>query len=1343
MDTGSAFTGGANNDTFTAATGSTGAQTLTAGDNLNGGTAGTDTLNITNTAAGTLGTGVTTTGIENVSITATAATTVDAASFAGVTHVTNNGSTAAVTVTGLKAIPSVSLVGTSSATTVTLDAAAVAGTADALTLNVNGAAATSTSVTVDGIETVNVVSSGSATGNAATSQTLTVASTSLTTLNVTGTASATLIANLLGATSTVTGTVTSDAGAHNVAITADATDKLSVSMNAGNDGVNIGTIAATHTIAGGDGTDTLETTTAITLLTGANISGFETVALSGGVTVALPTGTTGNTVSTLNIAGGGGGTLTGFAAGGTVNLQLGGAATVTNTTGWTGTTDAITVNVGATTGTGSTGALTATTVSAALIDVATINNLQAGSDVSPRSVGFSSAANLTTLTVNSAGAAPITITGGGVLLKTINAAGVNGTVAFAATAANTLPAGFSFTGGAGGSTLTGFTGADTIVGGAGNDTITGLQGADTLTGGAGADTFVFGLNVANVAQVSGATLTDTITDFVSGTDKLSLTQATSFLGNYANVTVGLAATAGSGVGANQAFYSTGDSSVYVIGTAGTLGGQDTVVKLGNAPALITAADLNFGAVGGNTITLAAAGSTVAVGTAATNSTTFNDTINTTAALMVGSSVDGGVGTGDVLNITDAAPALTFVLNAAGNSINNIEIINLNLGSTGAVVTPDMLTNNLTINNAHASNPSTVTLTAPTGAGAGITTFSSVSTGIDTVTAGATLQSISTGGGDDVVNALTTAIINGSTFNGGAGTNDVLNLSTLGANTRITLGATAAAASTNVTGFEVINVTIDNVGDVVTITPDAAVAVNFVGAIAPNLTVTATGGTVTANAAAGEQLTVNGTGNVVVGATNTTGLIIFSTTKTAGTNSVNAYAGNQNVQNSSTIVTTINGALLAGNTETLTGAGPITVTGLVSTGTIAAAAATGVITVNGTTAGARTVNTGSAADVITITGTAAAIQTITTLGGNDTVTLTTTGGVNVVDLGDGNDTYTAGTAGGVVTGGAGSDSMTGGAGADVFLYSALDSSGISTDTITGFNYAADVIRVSTTTTSGAFNGATATSTTSGFSNFNSTTGVLTVQTDEGTLTINTATATNAPGASGSMQTSAAIQYVVTGTNAVDTITTGSGADIITTGLGNDVVDAGQGADTITGGQGADSITGGAGADQIVVGASATDLVVYAGGDTTAASIEKWVGVLGGTDTIRIVTGVTFAGLTMVGGTTGFQVNESLGAGGLLGAGAPIPIAAAAANVTALAALMEAAAGGVASTAAAAAAATGLQIYTFTTAAGAGGFDGRTYLVINDGTAALAATDVIIELVGLNGVLNTANLGLTIS
>ncbi|MEY4592678.1 MAG: hypothetical protein RIR18_1573 [Pseudomonadota bacterium] len=71
------------------------------------------------------------------------------------------------------------------------------------------------------------------------------------------------------------------------------------------------------------------------------------------------------------------------------------------------------------------------------------------------------------------------------------------------------------TGNSGNNALDGGAGADTLISGDGNDTLIGGTGKDVLTGGAGSDIFRFDVAFSN-------TDFDTITDFVSGTDKISL-----------------------------------------------------------------------------------------------------------------------------------------------------------------------------------------------------------------------------------------------------------------------------------------------------------------------------------------------------------------------------------------------------------------------------------------------------------------------------------------------------------------------------------------------------------------------------------------------------------------------------------------------------------------------------------------------------------------------------------------------------------------------------------------------------------------------------------------------------
>ncbi|MEQ1816954.1 MAG: peroxidase family protein [Nitrosomonas sp.] len=73
------------------------------------------------------------------------------------------------------------------------------------------------------------------------------------------------------------------------------------------------------------------------------------------------------------------------------------------------------------------------------------------------------------------------------------------------------------TGNSNNNTLSGLGGGDTLIGDDGDDTLIGGAQADTLTGGNGADTFTY-----NLTSESTTAVRDTITDFLSGTDKINL-----------------------------------------------------------------------------------------------------------------------------------------------------------------------------------------------------------------------------------------------------------------------------------------------------------------------------------------------------------------------------------------------------------------------------------------------------------------------------------------------------------------------------------------------------------------------------------------------------------------------------------------------------------------------------------------------------------------------------------------------------------------------------------------------------------------------------------------------------
>lgn len=690
--------------------------------------------------------------------------------MAGVTGVTNNGSLNAVTVTGLAAIPEVSVLASSADTTATMAAAAVIGTADEMTVNLNGASTTSASnITAEGIEKFNVNATGTASGAATRPVTLTSAT--LKDVAITGTAASALSVNLAGATTAAAGSVTGNDAANTVLLTADAADTISVDLGAGNDVLSIGTVSATHTLAGGDGTDTLASTAAITTTTGANISGFEVVS-AGAVSIALPTAT--NTIGTAAFTSTGG-TIAGLATGGTVSLaQAAGtyANTVSNTTGWTGTADSLNVAVGGATSTG----VISNTVTATGIETATITNTQLATDVSARTVGVTSA-NLTKATVVSSGLAPITLAGGGVALAEIDASGVNGVFANTAT---TVTAGVKITSGAGADTLTGGTGADTLIGGAGIDTITGGVGIDTLTGGAGADTFVYGANASAAVSTSSLAAPDVITDFTSGTDKLSIAQPVSaFLGNFASVASAQAAVAADGR-TSLAYFVTSDEQLYVTAAnTGIASTTDTVITLTGVTSLV-AADLQLGSQGtGNTIALAAAtipvvNTTSSNATSSTLTTALDDTITSAASTaLVGATaaIDGGLGQ-DILNSTLATAGLVTSLATAattGVALTNVETVNVTVTANAANLvlgalpaTLDTLTVTGTDNNA--------ALTATTTAdGQSITvanTLAAAGRGSVITTGAFVNQTVTLGSADDTI--VVDVARNGSTLSGGAG-----------------------------------------------------------------------------------------------------------------------------------------------------------------------------------------------------------------------------------------------------------------------------------------------------------------------------------------------------------------------------------------------------------------------------------------------------------------------------------------------------------------------------------------------------------------------------------------------
>ena len=352
-------------------------------------------------------------------------------------------------------------------------------------------------------------------------------------------------------------------------------------------------------------------------------------------------------------------------------------------------------------------------------------------------VQFSAAAGTYALVTNDANvAAGVT--------QTVNGTALTGTLNWDGSAE--LDGRFSITTGSGNDTLTGGALGDTIIGGSGADRITGNNGADVLTGGIGADTFVY----TAVAQSSGTNV-DSITDFVSGTDKLEITL--SYAGSNANLDINAtrvsAGVAGQTLAQDalsgqrgQYIYDTSSGQLYVnVNNDNLITTSDYRIGINaaaTASATIAEGDINFVITGGNvadTITAGAGADTINGGAGADSITggAGDDVFIIAAAAdhASGESIAGGAGSdtirftsttaGETLTllagVTDSDNVITVVIGDAAGATTGTTALNVNanaLGDTLAVhLTGNSGANNLTGNatadtiNAGAGNDTVV------------------------------------------------------------------------------------------------------------------------------------------------------------------------------------------------------------------------------------------------------------------------------------------------------------------------------------------------------------------------------------------------------------------------------------------------------------------------------------------------------------------------------------------------------------------------------------------------------------------------------------------------------------
>lgn len=541
-DSGAAFVGTANNDTYNSTSqiaNATLTDTLQASDVLDG-AAGIDTLNasmVGNVAA----LAPKLTSIEVLNLTnATAAVAIAGTNITGLTTVNNVSSTVVSVVGGTAvgastatnalqvALTNVGITNSTSGLALNFTDTALAGAADALTLTLSGAGNSSTSPTVtidtatttvtNQYETINLVSNGSATNYVTLAETG-AEGTALATLNVSGSANVTVAT--LPVTSATSFKIDASTAAGNVNVTTQAANNTTTFIGgAGNDRV---VFAATNfttadSVNGGSGTDTLAVADAAPFAAvPTNLTSIERIeftataptqnlALVGnGITSFIESGTGGAIALTNNLS--------------TYSHTLSGATPTSFAAAITVDTVADTLNV--TLQNSDLGTLTAT-------NYETVNLTSSKSGAGVLSGGANVITTLTNdagTTINVTGDANLTITNALAAAGTVNASSFTGNLSV-----STAAGASAVTGGSGNDTIVGgntIAATDVLIGGAGNDTITGGQGADIVTGGAGADVFAFA--AAAAANTNGTTFgtnADVITDFVVGTDKLQFTGAT-------------------------------------------------------------------------------------------------------------------------------------------------------------------------------------------------------------------------------------------------------------------------------------------------------------------------------------------------------------------------------------------------------------------------------------------------------------------------------------------------------------------------------------------------------------------------------------------------------------------------------------------------------------------------------------------------------------------------------------------------------------------------------------------------------------------------------------------------
>ena len=1214
------ITGGAGNDTIAMA------DNLASGDVVDGGE-GTDTMSVTMGTAAVTAPAVT--NVENVAVTFTETTAyaLGMASNTAVTKVTlvgdANGDKGSVT--GIASGATV-VYSDANLDTVTLDTADGA----TLTLDVNAASGVSTtitdaaSVTVTNTKSTNGTTTALALDNTDTTSLTVNAGTlaDIATGNVTNT-------NALTSLSLSTSTLTMTAGVGDIE-DADALSSISITANRGD--------ASTGAI-GGTGTAEVLTTINVSAQNGAtatlggitadtrddSVANAMTITSTAGSGSTAELGAITNTYGTMTVNASGEGTngtaATLRADDVTVNVTSGGgtysAVTATDDIVITAANSAALVFTALTSGTASTGAITATVTGSAAFEIADVNA--------------------------SAGALSVTGTDATGTVKVVGSDWTGSSTLTGGSANDTL------TGGSGADKLTGNSGIDSLTGNAGNDTIDGGDGNDVIDGGSGNDSLLGGAGNDSIS------LGGTGDDYLNGGEGNDTITASTYLSTLDSIVGGdgndtMTVTVGSVATVRPASITTVERTNVDFGAAGTLDMRNFST---DTTTLIVS---NIGADDGAVTQAPASMQSISVTEQDTVTDDFSVAYRTGAASTVTLTLGGTTATTDIGDITISGNEGALNVTSAGFGANVMDALSA-ADATSLSITS---TKAFTSTGITATAAESITLTQ--GAGA-------ISTGTIVTDADVTVSiTANAGAGVDVsttldVDHLTTLTVDASNDSDVTiGNITVLgkNSATTAVNVDVLFDLTAALGSTitisditettNGTDAVIDSIVLKGAGNFSITADDADVVVTEIDASAATGTVTLDFGT-----NVDEAITVI-LGNTAVDATAssvTTGSGADDVTGGSGNDTINVGAGANFV-----IGMAGNDSITAGSgrDDLDGGSGNDTITGGDGADNLNGGAGNDVFNyASGEGGDADYIDAGAGTDTI-VTSASIDFSAVLTADG----TLKTGGGIDQVVLSDGS---TGTFLGSQLTGQAIAINSTGSSATNLIVnasgtvslasltFTALtDYSGTSDGN--AFDSGTDTVTINTTSSSTATNVFTGTSLADKFkSGALGVGGTLSVNGGSGTLindtfeatadvalvgmsSIETITLTNdgtdltltmgtdltssaitAITAVNGNTTSSAVEYLkITGTataasidvsgatftNAAASITGGAGNDTITGSSASDVIDGAALVDVITGGTGADTIDAGTGLDTVNVAAGDTVLTVSLGTSGSANS-----------------------------------------------------------------------------------------------------------------------------------------------